>query len=78
MYFKVKLGYHDKIWAPGFICKAPVKKLRKWFKVTLENLEFGASMIFIVSKSHLSGYCFYLVVVKKFDVTGKLLQIIPI
>ena len=49
-YFKVKLGYQDKSWAPHKVYKSCVELLRSWTKGKEKHLPFRIPMIWRESK----------------------------
>ena len=47
-YFGVKLGDHDKVWAPHKVCRNCVSSLRQWSIGKLRSLAFGVSGVSMI------------------------------
>ena len=57
VYFGMKLGDHDKSWAPHIVCKTCVESLRGWTNGKLK-LKFAVPMIWREPKNHFDD-CYF-------------------
>ena len=57
-YFKIKLGYHDKTWAPQSICKSCKESLRLWTTGNRTAPKFGIPMIWREPPNHVDD-CYF-------------------
>ena len=57
-YFKIKLGYQDKICAPHIVCMMCVEGLGSWFKGNKKCFRFGIPMIWREQANHTND-CYF-------------------
>jgi hypothetical protein len=55
-YFKVKLGDHDKGWAPHVVYNTCVEGLRHWYQGTRSSMPFGIPMVWREPQNHYDCY----------------------
>jgi hypothetical protein len=71
VYFGIKLGDQDNLWAPHTVCSVCVEDLRNWTKGKKKTLQFGIPNVWRQPINHVEGCYLCMCTLKGFNTKNK-------